>query len=96
MKKNLSIILLLKNGHFWNQNFQKLHFFVLLYKTKNKKKIIFLPNNIFDLTPPIFSKCSHNKHESVNVLMQFMRNETKLKKFIEDWPKIGPAILFNR
>ena len=69
---------------------------VLLYKTKNKMKIIFLPNNIFDLTPPIFSKCSHNKHESVNVLMQFMRNETKLKKFVEDWPKIGPAILFNR
>ena len=38
----------------------------------------------------------HNKHESVNLLMPFMKNETKRRKFVEDWPKIGPAILFNR
>ena len=38
----------------------------------------------------------HNKHESMNLLMPFMKNETKKKKFVEDWPKIGPAVLFNR
>ena len=52
-----------------------------------------LQSRFFNDVPLIIG---HNKHEFAHVILPYLKNQTNLRHFLNNWAISGPAILFNR
>ena len=50
-------------------------------------------DNFFNDVPLIIG---HNQHEFAHVILPYLKNQTNLRHFLNNWAISGPAILFNR
>ena len=52
-----------------------------------------LQSRFFNDVPLIIG---HNKHEFAHIILPYLKNQTNLRHFLNNWAISGPAILFNR